>query len=384
MRSLRRKENPLRIFAKQNDILLILVCLAASLYGVLLVYSDAVTSDTGTRSAIVQAVASVAGFGVAFVMSLFDYEDLCRLWPVWMGVSAVLVVLTLTPLGLNVAGTDDTAWLGIPPWSDNPFLTFQPSELLKVAFIITFAKHLSAVEDRLNQPLTLLLLALHAGGCTGLIFLQGDDGTALVFACITLVMLIVAGLHPLILAGGAAAVAVAVPILWFHLDEQKLARFMALFKVEEYLQTEGWQQAQGLSAMASGGLGGVGFLDGNHNGLFARNNDFVFSIAAEEFGFIGGLALLLILTGILALILRTAWRSRDSLGRLLCVGVMAMIGFQMLINLGMVLRVLPVIGITLPFISAGGSSAATIWLSIGLVLSVFRTTHLRRPERLFG
>lgn len=383
MRSLRRKENPLKLFMNQNDLALMLVCLSASLFGVLLVYSDAVTSDLGIRSAIVQAAASLMGFGVAFVMSLFDYEDLCRLWPVWMGIAATLVLLTFTPLGLNVAGTDDTAWLGIPPWSDDPFLTFQPSELLKVAFIITFAKHLDAVEDHINTPTTLLLLALHAGGCIGLIFLQGDDGTALVFACIILMMLIVAGLHPMILAGGAAAVAIALPILWLNLDEQKLARILALFHVEDYLQTEGWQQAQGLSAMATGGFDGVGFLEGNHNGLFARNNDFVFSIAAEEFGFIGGLMLLLILAAALTLILRTALKSRDTLGRLLCVGVMSMIGFQILINLGMVLRVLPVIGITLPFISAGGTSAATIWLSIGLVLSVYRTTRLRRPERLF-
>ncbi len=383
MRSLRRKENPLRAFAQVNDIWLILCCLAASVYSVILVYSDAMTSGGSTRSSIVQAAASLVGLGVAFLMSRFEYDDLCRLWPVWFGGSALLVLLTFTPLGLNVAGTDDTAWLGIPPGVSDPWLTIQPSELLKVAYIITFAKHLTTVQEHLNRPTTLLLLALHAGFCCGLIFLQGDDGTALVFVFITLAMLIVAGLSPWLMLGGAGAVAVAVPIIWMNLPQDKLGRFLALIHVEEYLKTEGWQQAEGLAAMAGGGMGGVGYMNGNNAGLFARNNDFVFTIAGEEFGFIGALILLLLLAAILLLILRNALTAQDDLGRLLCVGVLAMLGFQTIINLGMVLRVLPVIGITLPFISAGGSSAATVWLSIGLVLSVFRTGRLRKPERLF-
>ena len=385
MRSLHRKENPLRSFAAVNDLWLIVCCLAASVYSVLLVYSDAVTSGGGVRSAVVQAVASLAGFGIAFLMSRFEYEDLCRLWPVWTAVSAVLVLLTFTPLGLNVAGTDDTAWLGFPPFTSDPWLTFQPSELLKVAYIITFSKHLTImVQDRLNRFSTLALLALHAGAFCGLIFLQGDDGTALIFVFITLTMLIVAGLSKWLLLAGAGAVAVAVPIVWNLLPADKLGRFLALVHVEDYLKTEGWQQAEGLAAMAEGGLLGVGYMNGNRGSLFARNNDFVFSIAGEEFGFLGALLLLLLLTAVLMLILRNALNSQDDLARLLCVGVLAMLGFQTLINLGMVLRVLPVIGITLPFISAGGSSAATVWLSVGLVMSVARTNRLRRPESLFN
>lgn len=383
MRSLHRKENPLRAFAAVNDVWLMVCCLAASIYSVVLVYSDAVTSGAGARSAVVQAIASLAGFGVAFLMSRFEYEDLCRPWPIWTGASVLLVLLTFTPLGLNVAGTDDTAWLGFPPFVSDPWLTFQPSELLKVAYIITFAKHLTMVQDRLNRFSTLALLALHAGAFCGLIFLQGDDGTALIFVCMTLAMLIVAGLSKWLLLAGAGVVAVAIPIVWNLLPPDKLGRFLALVHVEDYLKTEGWQQAEGLAAMAEGGLLGVGYMNGNRGSLFARNNDFVFSIAGEELGFLGALLLLFLLTAILMLILRNALHSEDDLARLLCVGVLAMLGFQTIINLGMVLRVLPVIGITLPFISAGGSSAATVWLSIGLVMSVARTNRLRRPESLF-
>lgn len=127
---------------------------------------------------------------------------------------------------------------------------------------------------------------------------------------------------------------------------------------------EGWQQYLALRAMGSGQLWGTGYLEGGGSemySLYARNNDFIFTVAGEEFGFIGSLALLLILILIVTAILKDALGARDRLGMYLCVGVMAMIGFQSMINIGMVVRLLPVIGITLPFFSAGGSSVAMLY-----------------------
>ena len=146
----------------------------------------------------------------------------------------------------------------------------------------------------------------------------------------------------------------------------------------------GWQQYLGLTALGSGQLWGVGFKEGGQQQmLYARNNDFVFTVAGEEFGFIGSMVLLLLLILILLVILRDAMQARDRLGMFLCTGMMSMIGFQSLINIGMTLRLLPVIGITLPFFSAGGSSVLTLYLGIGLVLSVRYSSRTRTREGIF-
>ena len=170
------------------------------------------------------------------------------------------------------------------------------------------------------------------------------------------------------------------------MDDDKKARFLCIFPayVEKYLNTAGWQQFEALKSIGTGQLTGVGYLNGTNPTLFARNNDLIFIVAAEEFGFLGGM-LILILLGLLMLELyRCARIARDPLGSYLCVGMMAYIGFQSLINLGMNLRLLPVIGITLPFFSDGGSSVATLYLGIGLILSVSYGARTRTNNRLYS
>ena len=151
--------------------------------------------------------------------------------------------------------------------------------------------------------------------------------------------------------------------------------------VDDYLQTEGWQQASGISAIGSGQIWGVGYLKGGGEGLFARSNDFIFSVAGEEFGFIGAIILLAILIAIICCLLRTAKQVSDYKGKMICTGFAALIAAQSIINIGMVLRLLPVIGITLPFFSAGGSSVATLYLGVGLCLSVFYQSKTRNLNR---
>lgn len=350
---------------------LILLCLLVSTYGCLLVYSASYSAGRGLSGAIVQIGASALGLLIAIVLSQIDYENLCSLWPIWAGIALLLMLLTYTPLGLNVAGTDDTAWLAISIGSFQ--LTFQPSELMKIVFIITFSVHLTRVQERIHEFRTLLLLCLHAMVPIGLVFLQGDDGTALVFIMIFLTMLFVSDVHLVYYLLGLAGVCAAVPLIWnYVLDDSKRARFLCILPpyIEKYLGTIGWQQYEGLKAIGSGQLTGLGYLKGGNGFSFARNNDLIFTVAGEEFGFIGAL-LLLVLLGLLWFeLLRCAKRSQDTLGTYLCVGMLALVGSQSIINLGMNLRLLPVIGITLPFFSAGGSSVATLYLGIGLVLSV--------------
>ena len=368
----------IRVFLENSNLRLILLCAAITIYGCLLVYSASHGYGYGFSGACTHIIAAVIGFVAALFLSQIDYDDICALWPIWAGLSLLLVLLTFTPLGLNASGTDDTAWLGIGS------LTFQPSELMKIAFIITFSVHLSSVQEKIRQFKTVLLLALHAMIPIGLVFLQGDDGTAIVFVLIFLSMLFAAGVNMLYYVIGLTGVCAAVPILWSMMSEDKKARILCILPayVDKYLKTAGWQQYEGLKAIGSGQLTGTGYLNTNNGSLFARNNDLIFTVAGEEFGFVGGLLLLLLLTLLLLEIFRCAKHARDPLGTYLCVGMLALIGFQSIINLGMNLRLLPVIGITLPFFSAGGSSVATLYLGISLVLSVSFSQSSRKGRSL--
>lgn len=371
-----RKKSGISLYIRYNDWFLFLSCTAAAAYGIILVYSAAASQNGQSREYLVQTVSFLIGVAAALVISRIDYEIICRLWPFLSGISLFLVLLTFTPLGLKVA--DDQAWLYIPVIG-----TFQPSELLKITFIISFANHLSKVQHKMNELRTALLLCLHGAVPVLLIFKQGDDGTALVFICIFASMLFIAGLRPLYFLIGATAGAAAVPVAWNMMDELKKARFLCLIFVEKYADNVGWQQNLALIAIGSGKLWGVGYLKGGNQYLYARNTDFIFTVAAGEFGFMGGLALFAILILILLALYRSILAACDLQGMLLCGGLMALIGFQSLINLGMNLRLLPVIGITLPFFSRGGSSLATLFIGVGVALSVYYSGKTRSHDTIF-
>lgn len=369
----------LRSFVRYSNLRLILLCLIVSAYGCVLVFSAAHGFGDGLSGSIIQIAASLGGLIMAILISRIEYETICALWPLWSAISLLLVLLTYTPLGLNAAGTDDTAWLAIGP------ITFQPAELLKISFIISFAVHLTRAQEHIHEFKTVFLLCLHGGFHILLVFMQGDDGTALVFIAIFLSMLLISGVNLLYYILGFAGVCTLVPILWtFFMDEEKKARFLCIFPpfVEKYLNSAGWQQFEALKSIGTGQLTGVGYLNGTNPSLFARNNDLIFIVAAEEFGFLGGMLLLLLLGILVFELYRCARHAKDSLGTYLCIGMMAYVGFQSLINLGMNLRLLPVIGITLPFFSDGGSSVATLYLGIGLILSVSYSERTRNGNRL--
>lgn len=369
----------IRSFLRYSNLRLIILCIVCSVFGCMLVYSASYGVGTGWSGAIMQVIASAVGITVALIVSRLDYENICALWPLWSGISILLVILTFTPLGLNATGTDDTAWLAIGP------ITFQPAELMKISFIISFSMHLSKVQEHIRSFRTVLFLCLHGGIHILLVFLQGDDGTALVFIAIFLSMMLISGINLIYYVLGFSAVCGIIPILWTQfMDEDKKARFLCILPpyVEKYLEGAGWQQFEALKSIGSGQLTGSGYLQGANPTLFARNNDLIFIVAAEEFGFLGGMFLLILIGLMVCELYRSAKHAPDSLGTYICIGMMALIGFQSLINLGMNLRVLPVIGITLPFFSDGGSSVATLYLGIGLALSVSYSERTRRGHRL--
>lgn len=378
---LEKRGSALRFSLQNTNFRLIILCFLCSLYGCILVFSAIYSANMSMKGFVMQAGASAIGLILAILISHIDYDDICRMWPILAGITVIPVLLTFTPLGINVSGTDDTAWLGITLGSFT--FTFQPAELMKIAFIVSFSKHLSMVQGEINQLRNILLLGLHALIPVGLVFLQGDDGTALVFILMFVSMMFAAGLRWQYFAGTFGVIAAAIPFLWMHLSEDKKGRILAIFAPDAYLETYGWQQYEGLVVMGSGKLFGVGYLDGSNPELFARHNDLIFTVAAEEFGYIGSVLLLALLALLIFELWRCASKARDLLGSYICIGTMAMIGFQSVINIGMNVRLLPIIGITLPFFSAGGTSALTLYLAIGLVLSVcfysnIKSTSIRR------
>lgn len=365
-------------YIKHTDKILLLFCLTASGFSVLLLYSLAQAGiRNDLRDVWVQSGAIGLGLCAAVVLSRLDYRLMARLWRLHAPLAYGLVVLTFF-IGEQRGTADDKAWLRIP-WVN---LQFQPTELLKFSFILTFALHLEKVGDRLNDPRQLLLLCLHGAVPVLLIHLQGDDGMALIFALIFACMLFSAGIQwrYLAIAGGLGLL--SLPVLWFFiLSADQKNRFMAIFQPGSDLLGSEWQQYTGRLSIGSGQLWGFGLLQQEYYYVPEMHNDFIFSFIGQATGFVGCMAVIGLLTAISLKILATANQAADPLGRYICVGVFATFAFQTVINVGMCLSVLPVAGLTLPFFSAGGSSTATLYIGIGLVLGVYIRSRI---QTLFG
>ncbi len=359
-------------FVKTSDYITILLVLIISAFGVISLMSMRVSGLATERQVLVQILATALGIVGALIMSKIDYNFMAKFWKPICGIAYALVLLTFV-IGIRVGDVvDDRAWLQLPFG-----LTLQPSEILKAAFILTFALHLQRVSAAINRPKTLLVLCAHGAVPIMLVVLQGDDGTALIFTSIFACMLFGAGLSFKYIAAGVGAAAASLPILWYFIlsDYQKL-RVLTVLNPELDPQGIGWQQLNGLLALGSGQLWGKGLFREDHHPVPMIYNDFIFTFVGEAMGFIGCFALILLIGSLCGRMLYTGFKIKDDMGKFICIGVFAMFASQTILNVGMCLSVLPVIGITLPFVSAGGTSVAVSYIGIGLVLSVY--SHNRK------
>lgn len=354
-------------YIRSTDWWLILMCVIASGLSVVLLMGIVNSGLAYGRHVKVQALATAIGLVAALILSKIDYHFMARLWKLHASAAYFLVLLTFL-IGVQVQeSVDDKAWIMLPMG-----LSIQPSEILKISFILTFAYHLSKVQDNLNSPQNLILLCLHGALPVGLIMLQGDDGTAIIFGMIFLCMIFSAGIKWRYILLALGCVAAAAPLVWLYvMDDDKRMRVLSVLFPEQYTMNIGYQQMCSRRAIGSGQLWGKGIFYGNHQYVPEIQNDFIFAFIGESLGFFGCVLVILLLFCICAKILHTGSRSIDPLGRYICVGVFAMIAWQSMANIGMCISVLPVIGLTLPFLSAGGTSVVTVYLGIGLVLSVY-------------
>ena len=356
-------------YLKRSDIVLWILTVIAVTYSLLLISS---MQRSGEYSFLrTQILAIIIGLVAAVVISVADYRYIIKKWYFAAILAAVLAGLVFV-FGIQVTGTDDTAWINLPGG-----ITFQPSEFIKICFIITFTKHLSYLNQKnlIHNIFGVLSLVIHAIIPMVIIHLQGDDGTVLIFALIFLIMSFVAGVQLRYFAILGATLIVGIPIIWnFFLNDEHRNRIMALFDLDGNAMTNyGWQQYQGKVSIASGGISGDGLYNGSrveYGIVPEQENDFIFTVAGEELGFIGCMILLLILLFIIIKVIMNANNSNDVDGKYLCMGVFALISSQTIVNIGMVLGFFPVIGITLPLFSSGGTSALSTLICLGLVQSV--------------
>ena len=377
----------IRDFLRETDFSLLIPCLLLSAFGILMVHSATLyrltPGDFIHRDTLVMLIAVLAGVFFALFISVIDYDFIIRLWPL-VAVVGLALMLVLFKFGVSPDGRDDAfTWIKVPKLG----IMIQPSELLKIAFIVTFSWHLDLLRDNINEWKSMLLLFVHAAIPIGLVVLTGDLGSALVFMFIFVGMMFFSGVYLRYFAAAIAFVIAAAPILWMKFfSEFQKDRFLAVYSPnsmeESTYDTIIYQQDQGIHAIGYGGFKGAGLFKGlyTQNGLVPESrNDMVFTVVCEELGFWGAMLLLGLLALVVVRIALTARSTHDNVSKLLCWGVALMIGSQVFINIGMCLKLLPVIGITLPFMSAGGSSNFSVYLAIGLVLSVYRFNKDRDP-----
>ena len=370
---------------KGTDFLTMFTALAASIYGLTLVYSASYSSlsDGKVISSDVRSmpVSVIGGFIISVILSNIDYDVISKLWPIVAAGCVGLMIFTFF-FGVAPPSRPDSKC-----WIDLKIFYFQPSELMKVGFIISFSYHLDLVRDKINKIKTIIPLVIHGAIPVGLVILTGDAGSALIFLIMFIGMLFFARVNIGYFVAGFCAIFVGFAVAWKTgiINGIQRQRIVALFYPEQYADAM-YQQTNGKIAIGSGGLFGQGFLQGNmtQSGAVPVNeSDMVLTVAGEEFGFVGAVGALLILFFLVLRVMKIGIKARDNVGYLMCCGIAVMLFAQILVNVGMELSLLPCIGITLPLFSAGGSSSLCIYLALGIEYSVYRFSKMPRATLFY-
>ena len=352
---------------RQIDYLMFLIVLCLLAYGMAMVYSA--TLQLGAGGGISEMVARqgiYAAIGVCLLLAALyvDYRLLGN---------AYLVFYVLALVGLVLVLVVGQVTHGSQRWINLGFFPLQPSEPAKLLVVMTLARYLSDREEDMHKFRYVLFSLAIVALPTALVFIQPDLATSLTLPVIWASMLLVAGArwwHWIILIGSAV---VAAPAAWNFLQPYQQERILLFMGLMKDTADKGLGSEQALIAIGSGGVLGQGFTTGSQSQLHfvqVQYADFIFTVLAEEWGFVGALALFVLFLGLVFRAVRVASVSRDGFGRLIATGIAVMFTFQVFVNVGMNIGVLPVAGIPLPFISYGGSSLVPGLVAIGLLQNV--------------
>jgi rod shape determining protein RodA len=362
-------------YIRQTDLPLIFFTLLATSYGFILIYSA--TQGNG-RTVLVQVAGIAIGLIGMIILSNMDYHNIATAWRYIAIGSAFLLLITIF-IGSSRAQSQDKAWIWLGP------ITIQPSEFVKVAFVITFAKHYDMVKENVNSLRNIMLLTLHGIIPICFLLMQKDIGMTLVFILMFTFMMFAANVKLIYFAVAGTLTLICSPLIWSKvLGATQKNRILSLFNPIKYA-ADAYQQTQGRAAISSGEIFGYGLFKGPMTQGIAsllpeKQNDMIFAVAGEELGLIGCVLIVIIFSIIFIRIILNSRAAKDSLGSMMCIGIFASISVQMVINIGAALMLFPITGISLPFFSSGASSIISCFLSIGIVLSVY----MHRNDLLFA
>jgi rod shape determining protein RodA len=343
--------------------------------GLAMAYSNSIEAGRSLGQAspvFVRAVLWTCIAMVVFVaLSVWDYRWLRTFaWPLYF---AQLVLLGVT-LALGEGAGGAARWINIGP------VAFQFSEVAKILMIVVLGNYLASRSGRLGSPASVLGAVLLVAPALILVMLQPDLGTSLVFGAILAGMLFMSGASLRWLAVLAGLLATAVPIAWTYLlREYQKARLVSFLDPGGDIHGPGYQLYQAQVAIGSGGWMGKGLTNGTQSQLDylpVQTTDFVYALLAEELGFVGGVVVLTVFVALLWRVLVAGWRAPDVFGTMFCCGVASMILFQLVVNVGMVVGLMPITGIPLPFVTHGGASLVTTAAALGIIQSI----NLRRAR----
>jgi len=352
-----------RVFIKKLDMWLLILSIITSVFGIILISSATASYNSGTFVKV-QLFAMLIGVGLYILISLIDLESVCGAWKILYVLNMILIG-SLLIFGTGSETTGNRAWIRFGP------IGIQPGEFGKILFILTLSGHIYQMREGLPSIKCIGLLIVHGMIPIGMVILISQDlGTALVYLFIFLVMLFFTGLKLRWFIGAGALVGAAAPLLWPLLNNYQQLRILVVFNPELDPLGKGYQAIQSKIALGSGGLFGRGLYNGTqtqYGYLPAKHTDFIFAAAGEELGLVGCIVICILIIMIIVHCIKIARRSVGTSAAFVCIGVSAMLIFQFVENVGMCLGMLPVIGITLPFFSYGGSSVLTIFMAMGLI-----------------
>ena len=350
---------------KRLDFIIIACAFGMTLISVLTLIGIKDNYSYGSRMVIIQSASAVLGFIIMIVIALVDYDALVtKFWIALIGLSVCMIIAVL----IFGEGPENS---GQKLYIDLKVLNLQVSEFVKITFILSFCKHIDIVKEKINNPRYLIGLLIHAGLMIGMMLLTKDLGSTLVFICIFAAMLFAAGLSLWYYVGAIGAGIIATPYIWPHLDEYQQMRILCGFDPTIDPVKYGYHALRSFDTISAGGFWGAGMHGGEvFKNLPVATTDFLFSVMCELYGFIGAFLYLMLMSIMIFRIVRIARTSRKDTGSYICTGVMTILIAQTTENMGMCLAMLPVIGITMPFMSYGGSSMLSTWITLGLVQSV--------------
>ena len=372
----------LKSFWRKGDLVLLLLCVLTSAFGCFMIAS-AKNYAGFTRYLLIQMAAVVLGIFLYIIVSSInaDFISEQRIWLVIF--NCFMLALLLTPWA-----TDHNS--GNWSWVKLPFLPFdiQPAEFCKITFVIILASVMASHQNRPSNPISVMHMVLHLGLVAGANWvISGDLGVSTIFVASFVVMAWTGGVHWGWFATAIGGVAAITPYAWNNiLTQRQRNRFLVLFdpSIDPLGLDERYQAMRSQLSLNGGGLMGQGFMNGNRTqtgALPSQHTDFIFSAIGEELGYLGCLLVLGLMAAIIFRCIQVGNRTQDYLRKMLCYGVASVLIYQTIINVGMCMGVAPVIGLTLPFISYGGSSVASLFAMMGIVSGVHARPAPQSHER---